>query len=60
MRGVARWLLVVLAAAWGTAYAERPVEGAAQTEFFDEIWRSVELYGDRSGEKLPFVKFRFS
>lgn len=38
--------------------AEQPVEGAVQTEFFDEIWRSVELYGDRRGEDLPFVKFR--
>lgn len=59
MRGVARLLAVSAAAmAWGTADAETPVDGAAQTEFFDEIWRSVELYGDRSGEKLPFVKFR--
>ena len=41
-----------------TAVAEKPVEGAAQTEFFDELWRSVELYGERSGEDLPFVKFR--
>ncbi|MEM1174842.1 MAG: porin [Pseudomonadota bacterium] len=38
--------------------AEKPVEGAAQTDFFDELWRSVELYGDRGGEALPFVKFR--
>ncbi|MEM6513781.1 MAG: porin [Pseudomonadota bacterium] len=51
-------LAVTLALLQLPVLAEEPVEGAAQTEFFDEIWRSVELYGDRSGEDLPFVKFR--
>lgn len=41
-----------------SAWAEEPVAGATQTEFFDEIWRSVDVYGDRSGEELPFVKLR--
>ena len=40
------------------AQAEQPVEGAAQTRFFEEIWRAVEVYGDRADEDLPFVKFR--
>ena len=41
-----------------TAQAEKPVEGTEQTEFFYELWRAVEVYGDRDGEELPFVKFR--
>ncbi len=40
------------------AWAEQPVDGAPQTRLFEEIWRSVEIYGDRRGEELPFVKLR--
>ncbi len=58
MRHFLLGLLAATALIAMNAEAERPVEGAVQTEFFDEIWRSVELYGDRRGEALPFVKFR--
>lgn len=40
------------------AFAEQPVEGAAQTAVFDELWRSAEFYGDSDGGDLPSVKLR--
>ncbi len=60
---MARWMLLVALAMLGLALpdrakAEKPVEDSLQTDFFDELWRSVEIYGDRDGEAFPFVKFR--
>jgi len=40
------------------ASAEQPVEGDEQTAFFSELWRSVELTGDRDDFEFPFIKLR--
>lgn len=40
------------------AAAETSAAGAAQTERFEEIWRSAELVGSRDGGDRPFVKLR--
>lgn len=54
-----RWICVAMVLMlMDLAQAEEPVEGAVQTRFFEELWRGVEVYGDRSGEDFPFVKFR--
>lgn len=54
-----RWMCVVTALTLTDfARAEQPVEGAVQTRFFEEIWRGVEVYGDRAGQDFPFVKLR--
>ncbi|MEM1410958.1 MAG: porin [Pseudomonadota bacterium] len=42
----------------GYASAEQPVEGLEQTRLFEEIWRSVDVYGDRDRDDFPFIKFR--
>ncbi|MEM7610636.1 MAG: porin [Pseudomonadota bacterium] len=51
-------IAAILSSVPATARAEKPVDGAVQTEFFDELWRAVEIYGEREGKRFPFVKLR--
>jgi phosphate-selective porin OprO/OprP len=54
-----RWIFLATALSISNlALAEQPVEGAVQTRFFEEIWRGVEVLGDRREQDFPFVKFR--
>ncbi|MEO1244319.1 MAG: porin [Pseudomonadota bacterium] len=59
MPAVLRYLIPLLAIlGTSVALAERPVEGEDQTAIFSELWRSVELTGDRDDFEFPFIKLR--
>lgn len=54
-----RWLGVAIALCISApAVAEQPIEGTEQTRLFEEIWRSVDVYGDLDRDDFPFIKFR--
>lgn len=50
--------LIVCTLLTTTANAEKPVEGAASTETFRNIWSAAELVGDTDSGDLPFIKLR--